>query len=160
MSFNIDVFKIEILKLAVAYILAVPIGLNRAASEHTAGLRTFPLVAVASCGFVVAITSEFASESAEYSRVMQGVVQGIIAGIGFIGGGAILKDKFSVKGTATAASLWVTCAIGVASGFGNYIVAAFLTVVTFLTLRYIKKIEDKLDRNGRQECSGGDSHSS
>jgi putative Mg2+ transporter-C (MgtC) family protein len=143
MHFDYDAVKIEILKLAVAYLLALPIGLNREISERSAGLRTFPLVAVASCGFVIAIRGEFATDTAEYSRVMQGVVQGIIAGIGFIGGGAILKDKMTVKGTATAASMWVTCAIGVASGFGNYAVAAFLAIVTFLTLRYIKTIEDK-----------------
>jgi putative Mg2+ transporter-C (MgtC) family protein len=151
MHFDFDALKIEILKLAVAYFLALPIGLNRAISERSAGLRTFPLVAVASCGFVIAIRAEFAEGTAEYSRVMQGVVQGIIAGIGFIGGGAILKDKMTVKGTATAASIWITCAIGVASGFGNYAVAAFLTVVTFLTLRYVKKIEDKVELNQRQK---------
>jgi putative Mg2+ transporter-C (MgtC) family protein len=144
MVFDLKLSLNELVHLVVAYALAIPIGFNRAVSEQSAGLRTFPLVAVASCAFVITATVEFSNQSEAYSRVMQGTLQGVITGIGFIGGGAILKRELSVQGTATAASLWLTCAIGVATGFGNYTVAAFLSIVTFLTLRYLTPIERKL----------------
>jgi len=61
------------------------------------------------------------------------VLEGVIAGIGFLGGGAILQHKESVRGTATAASLWVTGAIGVSVGLGSIDVAIVLTAFTLLT---------------------------
>src|SRR5271166_4566791 len=88
--------------LAIAYGLAVPIGWDREREDRTAGLRTFPLVAIASCGFIQA-SEHFASTS---NNVVSGAVEGLIAGMGFIGGGTILKEGLSVRGTATAASLW------------------------------------------------------
>lgn len=63
------------------------------------------------------------------------IVEGLITGMGFIGGGAILVVKASVRGTATAASLWATGAIGTSVGLGAYDVAIVLSVMTFLTLR-------------------------
>ncbi len=116
--------------LAVAYALALPIGWNREKEERSAGLRTFPLVAIASCGFVQAVETMMAHDPAAIARVLEGV----IAGIGFLGGGAILQQRGSVKGTATAASLWVTGAIGVAAGLASFDVAIALAVVTMITL--------------------------
>jgi putative Mg2+ transporter-C (MgtC) family protein len=62
------------------------------------------------------------------------VIYGIIAGMGFIGGGAILKSEGSVSGTATAASLWNTGAIGIAVAFHRYEIAIVLSLINFLTL--------------------------
>ena len=112
--------------LIIAFLLALPIGWNREREDRSAGLRTFPLVAVASCGFVQAAES-FALHEGE---VMTGVLEGLITGVGFIGGGAILKHGTSVLGTATAASLWVTGAIGVAVGLGALDVAVTLAALT------------------------------
>lgn len=120
----------HLIALAVAYALALPIGWNREKEERSAGLRTFPLVAIASCGFVQAVETMMARDPAAIARVLEGV----IAGIGFLGGGAILQHRGSVKGTATAASLWVTGAIGVAAGLGSFDVAIVLALVTMLTL--------------------------
>lgn len=116
--------------LTVAYLLALPIGWNRELEERSAGLRTFPLVAVATCGFIQA-TEQLASGSPE---AMARIIEGLITGMGFIGGGAILRREESVKGTATAASLWVTGAIGVAAGLESYGVAIMLAAFTALTL--------------------------
>lgn len=116
--------------LAIAYALAFPIGWNRERKERSAGLRTFPLVAVATCGFVQ--TTEMLT--AGHPEAQARIIEGLIVGMGFIGGGAILKTEGSVHGTATAASLWVTGAIGVAVGLGVIDVAVMLAVVTFLTL--------------------------
>ena len=65
---------------------------------------------------------------------MARIIEGLITGMGFIGGGAILRLEDSVKGTATAASLWVTGAIGVSVGLGSIDVAVMLSIVTIVTL--------------------------
>jgi putative Mg2+ transporter-C (MgtC) family protein len=129
-----------LLALGLAYLLALPIGWNRERQERSAGLRTFPLVAVASCGFVLA-ASDLARESPE---AVARIVEGVITGMGFIGGGAILRMKATVKGTATAASLWVTGAIGTAVGLGNVEVAVVLTVVTVATLWLLPPLKGTL----------------
>ena len=120
----------HLVAMTVAYLLALPIGWNREKEERSAGLRTFPLVAIASCGFIQAAEG-ITTDSPE---AMARIVEGIITGMGFIGGGAILHLKDSVRGTATAASLWVTGAIGVAVGLGNADVAVMLAASGFVTL--------------------------
>lgn len=120
----------HVVALIVAYLLALPIGWNREKEERSAGLRTFPLVAVASCGFIQASESIVAA----HPEAMARIVEGIITGMGFIGGGAILRQSDSVKGTATAASLWTTGAIGASVGLGSYDVAVCLCMFTFATL--------------------------
>lgn len=121
--------------LAFAYFLALPIGWNREEKSRSAGLRTFPLVAVASCGFVEAVEQTAAGSPEALARV----VEGVITGMGFIGGGAILKTQSDVHGTATAAGLWATGAIGIASALGAYHVAVTISLVTFLTLSILSR---------------------
>ena len=123
--------------LGIAYVLAFPIGWDREREERSAGLRTFPLVAVASCGFVQAAETVTGGNPEATARV----VEGLITGMGFIGGGAILRLKDSVRGTATAASLWVTGAIGTAVGLGAYDVAVMLSVVTIVTLKALTPLK-------------------
>ena len=152
-AFGSNPFNIlpHVMALLVAYLLAIPIGWNREQEERSAGLRTFPLVAVATCGFVQASESFIVGEPEAMARIMEG----LITGMGFIGGGAILRQQDSVKGTATAASLWVTGAIGAAVGLGSYDVAVVLTLVTIATLWIMSplkrlghleaKVEDAVD---------------
>jgi putative Mg2+ transporter-C (MgtC) family protein len=120
----------HLLMLLVAYALALPIGWNREREERSAGLRTFPLVAMAACGFVMVAIEVIGGDSEQQSRIMEG----LMTGIGFIGGGAILKQGDRAKGTATAASLWATGAIGAAVGYGQLDIAVILSLVTVLTL--------------------------
>jgi putative Mg2+ transporter-C (MgtC) family protein len=120
----------HLVALLIAYLLAFPIGWNREHEERSAGLRTFPLVAVATCGFIQAAESITASSPEAMARI----VEGLITGMGFIGGGAILRREDSVRGTATAASLWITGAIGVAVGLGSLDVAVMLSLATVITL--------------------------
>lgn len=131
-AFQSSSFEIlpHVIALVVAYALAVPIGWNREQEERSAGLRTFPLVAVATCGFIQASEALLTAHPEAMARVLEG----LITGMGFIGGGAILRQQDSVKGTATAASLWVTGAIGAAVGLGSYDVAVVLAAVTIVTL--------------------------
>ncbi len=99
----------------MAYILALPIGWNREKQTRSAGLRTFPLVAVAvaSCRFKQGAEHFLDDETEALARL----VEGIITGVGFIGDGAILQYKDSIRETATADSLWVTGAIAARKGW-------------------------------------------
>jgi putative Mg2+ transporter-C (MgtC) family protein len=123
--------------LAAAFALAVPIGWDREKRARSAGLRTFPLVALASCGFIQASETMLAGSPDGMSKV----IEGVITGIGFIGGGAILKHGNSVHGTATAASLWATGAIGLSVGLGSFDVAITVSIFTFLTLRLLTLVK-------------------
>jgi putative Mg2+ transporter-C (MgtC) family protein len=130
----------HLITLMIAYVLAFPIGWNREHAERSAGIRTFPLVAIASCGIVQSAESLTVGQPEAMARI----VEGIITGMGFIGGGAILRMKESVKGTATAASLWATGAIGVAVGLGSYDVAVMIAVVTVATLWCFSPLKRRL----------------
>ena len=118
-----------ILDILIAYVYALPVGWEREKHERSAGLRTFPLVCVAAC-VLVAVAVNSGNKDAP-SRV----VQGLIAGLGFIGGGTILKTGQAVHGTATAASLLVTAVIGVCVASHLYDVGAMLSLLSLFTLR-------------------------
>jgi putative Mg2+ transporter-C (MgtC) family protein len=132
----------HLMDLSIAYVLAVPIGWERERAERSAGIRTFPLVAVASCAFVLATEGILLDHAEARARI----IEGVITGMGFIGGGAILKTGEAVRGTATAASLWATGAIGVSCAVQTYDVAAILSIMTLVTLRVLAPFKNE-DRN-------------
>lgn len=131
-TFHADNFNVwpHVIALAAAYLLALPIGWHREREERSAGLRTFPLVAVASCGFIQATEGLTTTSPEAQARI----IEGVITGMGFIGGGAILRLSTSVKGTATAASLWATGAIGISCAMGTFDVAIMIVLFSLLTL--------------------------
>ena len=120
----------HLVHLLVAFILALPIGWHRAREEQSAGLRTFPLVAMASCGFVQTGISVLGSGAATQANIMQGV----IIGVGFIGAGAIMKEGAVATGHATAASVWVVGIIGAAVGYGYYDIGLILAAANLAVL--------------------------
>lgn len=127
--------------LGAAYLLALPVAWNREKGpRRSAGLRTFPLVAIAACGYTLVGMQVLSTTDAE-SRV----IYGIITGMGFIGGGAILKSRGGVTGTATAASLWNTGAIGIAVAFRRFEIAIALSLLNYLTLQLIPYVKDDGD---------------
>jgi putative Mg2+ transporter-C (MgtC) family protein len=134
----------HLVALAVAYVLALPIGWNREREERSAGLRTFPLVAMAACGFVMIGMEVLGPQSEQHSRILEG----LMTGIGFIGGGAILKQGDRAKGTATAASLWATGAIGAAVGYGQLDIAVILSLATVLTLILMTPLRKVVQERG------------
>ena len=141
----------NLLSVAAAYLLALPVAWEREHNARTAGLRTFPLVAVASCGYVLLATSVFSSEPGAVARV----VQGLMTGIGFIGGGAILKHGANVRGTATAASVWNTGAIGACVAFRLYEIAVVLSLINFATLRVLTRFKADATEEGEDDRRGG-----
>ncbi len=141
------------INLAISFGLALPIGWDRERAERSAGIRTFPLVAMAACGFVLIAVRVLGADSMGQARILEG----LITGIGFIGGGAILKHGTQALGTATAASLWATGALGAAVGYGLYDIAIILSAVTYVTLRYLAP--SKQPRRGT-DTSSDDTHTS
>lgn len=143
MDFSIDWSLIgrHLTLLAIAFVLALPSGWNREMRAQSAGLRTFPLVSVAACSFMLIGIEVFSEEFAQ-ARVMGG----ILTGIGFIGGGAIIKSEKNVTGTATAASIWATGALGIAVAWQRFEIAIVLGVVIFIILNYISKVKEKIRR--------------
>jgi len=139
-NFNFSLVVGHIFHLLVAYLLAFPLGWDREKSKRHFGLRTFPLVAVVTCGFMLVGIYVIDSTDGE-SRVFQGIV----AGIGFIGGGAIVTDSDKVKGTASATSIWNTGAIGLAVAFDRYEIAVVLSLINFFTLIVFPKVKEKVD---------------
>jgi putative Mg2+ transporter-C (MgtC) family protein len=131
----------DFIRICAAFVLALPIGLQREHEEHGLGIRTFPLVAMASCGFVLMGASLDPNDPAARSRI----VQGLITGIGFIGAGAILKSNGSVHGSATAASIWNMGVMGVAIAQGRFDIGLLLTGLNYLTLRVLSPFKKKID---------------
>ena len=129
-------------KVVASYVLMFPVGWYRERSEHSVGIRTFPIVAMASCGYVLMASS---MDTAAQSRV----VQGMVAGIGFIGGGAILKSENHVHGVATAASIWNTGVVGASVALEHYFLAISLALLNLLALQFLRPVKDRLDHNGQ-----------
>ena len=127
-------------RILIAYILTAIIGWNREREEHTLGIRTFPIVGMASCGYLLILGAQ--PDAAAQSRVLQGM----IAGIGFVGGGAILRDGNSVHGSATAASIWNAGVIGAAVAMGHFGIAIILSLLNLFTLRALLAWKVRLDQ--------------
>lgn len=138
-SFDWKLAITDLIRLLLAFLLAIPIGWERHKSLRSIGLRTFPIVAMAACGYVLVSKSIPGSNAETEARL----IQGIITGIGFIGGGAILKEGANVRGLATAASIWCTGAIGAAVAFGREEIGIILSLITFTTLRLLTPVVDK-----------------
>lgn len=132
LSFDLKQTLVDFLRIGLAFLLAVPIGWERHKSERSLGLRTFPIVAMAACGFML-ITNRLPNANAETQTRL---IQGLITGIGFIGGGAILKEGTNVHGLGTASSIWCTGAIGAAVAFSRIEIGITLSLIMFITLRF------------------------
>jgi len=135
----------DLQQIGIAYVLTAVIGWDREKEAHSAGLRTFPLVGMASCGYLLALGDQ--ADSAAQSRVLQG----LITGIGFVGGGAILKEGGTVRGTATAASIWNAGVIGASVAMGRYEIAILLAALNLFTLRALLPVKLWLDRRSSPE---------
>lgn len=140
----------DILKLLIAFVLALPVGLYREKQAHSVGVRTFPVVAMASCAYVLLGSPDGIVHMDAQSRIIQGVV----AGIGFIGGGAILKSDSRVHGVAAAASIWNFGVVGAAVAQNRYLLAATLAGLNLFSLHVLLHVKAKLGES--QESSTAD----
>jgi putative Mg2+ transporter-C (MgtC) family protein len=127
-----------VLRLLLAAAMGFVLGLGRERLHKAAGLRTHILVCVGSAIFVLASLNAGASLDST-TRVIQGIVQGI----GFLGAGTILKlsDRAEVQGLTTAASVWLTAAVGVSAGLGELWLAVIGTGIAWLVLGPLNKLD-------------------
>ena len=130
------------IRLLAATVLGGLIGVQRESTRKPAGLRTHVLVTLATAAFVTVCAGLMSSDG------LSRVIQGIVTGIGFIGAGSILKldQQHEIKGLTTAASVWMTAAIGVTVGLGSLGIALMITVLALIVLslaRLERSIEDR-----------------
>jgi putative Mg2+ transporter-C (MgtC) family protein len=130
-----------VIRLLVAMLLGAIVGIQREQTGKPAGLRTHMLVALGAALFVIAPV-EAGMASDDLSRV----IQGLATGIGFIGGGAILKlsQEREIQGLTTAAGIWMTAAMGVAAGLGRIGMALLSALLTWFILSVVGKIEHRI----------------
>lgn len=141
---NVAELTTFIVRLCMAALFGAILGFEREQRGKAAGVKTHMLVAVGSALFVL-VPYQAGVSSADLSRVMQGV----IAGIGFLGAGAILKkgsDERDLKGLTTAASIWVTSAIGLAAGMGRESSAVICTLLALFILTVVPRIAERLEK--------------
>jgi len=143
-SMNLWEVLSHVINLVVAYVLALPIGWNREREERSAGIRTFN-------GRLRLRAGRDRRPGRSFARPGTG----LITGVGFIGGGAILKHGTQALGTATAASLWATGALGAAVGYGLYDIAVILSAVTFVTLYLAPLKEAAREADSKEEPRDG-----
>jgi putative Mg2+ transporter-C (MgtC) family protein len=137
-----------VFRIVAALIAGGLIGLERSHRGRPAGFRTHALVCLASSllMLVTAYEPHWIPKSAAASLVLDPtrMAQGIMTGIGFVGAGAIMKEGFTVRGLTTAASIWITAAIGILTGIGFYFAAVIGTILALGTLSTFRWIEARL----------------
>jgi putative Mg2+ transporter-C (MgtC) family protein len=141
-----------IIRLLLASLLGGLIGLEREVHGRPAGFRTHLLVSLGACLFTIA-SIDFYRLYGNFSGTgpvgvdPARVAAQVVTGIGFLGAGAIIKERASIRGLTTAACLWVAAAVGLACGSGMYQAAIVVTVLAVLSLLLLKKVENKLKRD-------------
>jgi putative Mg2+ transporter-C (MgtC) family protein len=129
------------LRLLLAAGLGAAIGVEREYRRKPAGLRTNILIALGSALFTM-ISIQMGNGSSTPDRIAAQVV----TGVGFLGGGAILRSGTSVHGMTTAATIWVNAAIGIAAGAGQFAMAAGATAITLIVLALLPPVEGFFER--------------
>lgn len=140
LNFDPDILLRDGIAIVAAFLLALPIAWERGYGKKHNGFRTMPIVAMAACGIALILRPITEGHPDADARI----IQGVITGIGFIGGGAILKNGTSVYGLATAASIWNAGAIGLATGMGRFNIAVVLSVINLISLLVLRRL-DKAD---------------
>jgi putative Mg2+ transporter-C (MgtC) family protein len=137
------------LRLLAATAAGLVLGVNRDLKRKPTGMRTLALVALGAALATVATVylSDIQSDPNALSRVVQGVLQGVLTGIAFLGAGAIIRSENpnQTPGLTTAANVFVTAAIGIACGLGEWWAALFGTAAALIVLAALSPIESRLE---------------
>ena len=130
------------LRLAAALVAGGIIGYERERDSQPAGLRTHMILALGAALVMILsvnIGIKFGSDPARLAAQ-------VVSGVGFLGAGAILRFGFNVKGLTTASTLWTTAMVGMAIGYGYYLVSLFAVVITIIVLTLVERFEKKFVR--------------
>lgn len=153
-AFDLD----TVFRLLLASLLGGLIGLERELHGRPAGFRTHLLVSLGAALFV-AVSISFYRIYGNFGGVAPvGVDPGrvaaqVVTGIGFLGAGAIIREKGSIRGLTTAACLWVAAAIGVACGAGLFAISLVVTAIALLSLLVLKQVEGVLNKDTYQQVT-------
>lgn len=123
----------QIVKIVLALVLGCIIGLERKKEHKPAGIRTHALVCMGATLISIISVDFFGGDPAR-------IAAGVVTGIGFLGAGAIIANRGTVKGLTTAASLWVMAAVGLGIGAGAYMLSILVSLIVFATL-FIGKLK-------------------
>src|SRR3954470_20136419 len=129
----------EITLMAVAFLCGATIGFERERHEKPAGLRTLVLICVGSAIFTVASVSPSLGQ-----REPARIAAQIVTGVGFLGAGSILRERFGITGLTTAATVWATAGVGMVIGAGYATAGVALSLTILITLAALKRIEEQL----------------
>jgi len=129
----------QIISLTGAVILGAAIGLEREFNQKAAGLRTNILICLGACVFTLISRKMGAAFEGSSTRI----AAHIVGGIGFIGAGAIIRDRGGIHGITTAATIWLVASIGVSCGAGFYLLAIIATTFAIIALSGLGPLEKK-----------------
>jgi putative Mg2+ transporter-C (MgtC) family protein len=134
-----------LLRLALALLVGLTIGVERERGDHAAGMRTYALVALGSTLFM--LVSAYGAQNffgAQGTRVdPTRIAAQVVTGIGFIGGGLIFVQRSTVRGLTTAAGIWAIAAIGLAIGIGQYFVGLVGAALMLAVLMILKPVQER-----------------
>src|SRR5580700_38341 len=138
--------SLQLAELALAFVLSASIGLEREIRQKSAGLRTYTLVGFSSA-LVMLVSKTNILESGRVVLDPSRIAAQIVSGIGFIGGGLVFVRKDIVRGLTTAATVWLTAAVGMACGAGLPILAIAVTFGHFVVVFVFPSIERRLPKS-------------
>lgn len=133
-----------VIRVAIAIGLGTIIGLERTLARKTAGMRTYALVSLGSCLFVLTSIILIATSLDSSSMNILITSSAVITGIGFIGAGLMIAQNDKIIGLTTAAGLWVTAGVGMASGFGFFTLSIIVTIASILIFTIEKILENDI----------------
>lgn len=136
------------IRLGLAFLFGTMIGAERQTRQKNAGLRTNTLVCIGSAAFIL-LSASLTGESGDPSRI----AAQIVTGVGFLGGGLILKDGFSVRGLNTAATIWCSAAVGALAGSGLFIQALIMVVFVIVTNCVLRPVGEFIGRHNNLKVS-------
>ncbi|MDB5007606.1 MAG: hypothetical protein JWP45_1999 [Mucilaginibacter sp.] len=139
-SLEFGIANQDLIKIALAVVCGGLMGLERQYKNKTAGFRTIILICLGSTIYTMVA-----------QRAGAGININIVTGIGFIGAGVIFKDNIAVSGLTTAAVIWISAAIGMSIGSGNYTLALVSTVLTLMVLLLFNLLERYIDKVHRDK---------
>ncbi|MFK4785954.1 MgtC/SapB family protein [Fusobacterium sp. MFO224] len=143
-----------VLRIFISVIVGASIGYEREIKNRPAGLRTHVLVCIGAC-VVSLIQEELRKNSLQLAMIYPNINSlftsdlgrygaQVISGVGFLGAGAIMKEKRKIMGLTTAATLWVTACIGISVGWGMYFISIISTFLVIIILATFKKLKNKI----------------
>lgn len=153
MYFNFDFFLETVIKITAGIVCGFVLGIERKSHNHVIGMRTLILICVSST--LLSILSGFVTDGAKNGTGINGdpsrITAGVISGIGFLGGGAIMRQGMNIKGLTSAAIIWTAASLGLAIGAGLYIPTGVVLAAVVLLLLLLERVEERLFPAGRSK---------